>query len=122
MLLPDGSVLNERALAKVRNDERGHAYVERRLERFGAAPRRPEEAGRGWLAHTLVTIGARLLRHGGCHRFAFRLGPPVDRRATRIALPGLPYPKRPDAPRPPGFRPDHADARSARWLKTPSGS
>jgi hypothetical protein len=96
VLLPDGAVLNERALAKVRHDERGHAYVERRLQAFGARPRQPDESGREWLSHALVEVGARLLRHGGCHRFAFRLGSPSARRATWIALPGLPYPKRSD--------------------------
>lgn len=99
VLLPDGSVLNERALAKVRSDERGHAYVERRLEAFGAPPRRPGESGRTWLAHALAAADARLLRHSGCHRFAFRFGTRAERRTTRIALPGLPYAKRPDLPR-----------------------
>jgi hypothetical protein len=99
VLLPDGSVLNERALAKVRADERGHAYVERRLEALGAPPRLAGEPGRAWLAHALADVGARLLRHGGCHRFAFRLGGHADRRATRIAVPALPYPKQVDPAR-----------------------
>ena len=98
VVLPDGSVLNERALAKVRNDERGHAYVERRLSAFGARPRRPAEPGREWLATALRSTGARLLRHGGCHRFAFRARPAGEPGSAWIAMPALPYPKHPDAP------------------------
>ena len=37
-----------------------------------------------------------LLRHGGCHRFAFRTSTERDTRTAWIAMPALPYPKRPD--------------------------
>lgn len=40
LLLPDGRVLNERALAKVRALDTGHGYVEELLRTFGAPPRR----------------------------------------------------------------------------------
>jgi len=40
LVLPDGRVLNERALAKLRALDTGHAYVEDLLRRFGAPPRR----------------------------------------------------------------------------------
>ena len=95
-VLPDGSVLNERALAKVRSGDRGRAYVERTLRRFGAPTRRRGESGSAWLEHALAAAGVRRLRHGGCHRYAFAIGGRAARRAARIGLPERPYPKLPD--------------------------
>ncbi len=86
-LLPDGSVLNHRALSKVRNLERGHEYVERRLVEFGARPRCGAEP-RVWLPAALKAAGVRRLRHPGCHRYAF----PLERRVL-IALAARAYPK-----------------------------
>ncbi|MER6030655.1 hypothetical protein [Streptomyces sp. NPDC001851] len=48
-MLPDGSVLHDRAMSKVRNDECGRGGVERRLVALGARPRSEGEPGRGWL-------------------------------------------------------------------------
>ena len=66
-LLPDGRVLSERALSKVRNDEQGHTYVERELVRFGARFRRPGESGAAWLREALQAAGVRASRHRGDH-------------------------------------------------------
>jgi hypothetical protein len=44
LLLPDGRVINERALAKLRTLDTGHAYVEEVLRGFGAPRRRGAEA------------------------------------------------------------------------------
>jgi hypothetical protein len=52
-LLPDGSVLSDRAAAKVRSTDQGHRYVERPLVGHGATPRRPDEPGTTWLAGAL---------------------------------------------------------------------
>jgi hypothetical protein len=45
LLLPDGRVLSERALSKVRGDEQGHAYVGCELVRFGRGPGVPVSRG-----------------------------------------------------------------------------
>jgi hypothetical protein len=79
LVLPDGRVLHERALAKVRALERGHAYVEAVLERFGAPPRGGTDPG-AWLRAALAAAGVRRLHHPGNHRYLFRLG---DRAARR---------------------------------------
>jgi hypothetical protein len=92
LVLPDGRALNERALAKVRALEPGHAYVEALLCAFGAPPRRGE-APAGWLPRALAAAGVRRQRHPGNHRYLFRLGDRAARRSVLIALPGLPYPK-----------------------------
>ncbi len=88
LVLPDGSSLDRRALSKVRHDECGHDYVERRLAGFGVAPRRPGESGEGYLARALPEAGVVALRHGGNYRFGFQLGmTTAERAAVRIGLP-----------------------------------
>ncbi|MFD8565192.1 hypothetical protein ACFV1N_48690, partial [Streptosporangium canum] len=68
-MLPDATVLSERSMAKVRNQERGHGYVERQLIQYGAAPRHPDHDPADWLNQQLPAIGARRIRHDGKHRF-----------------------------------------------------
>jgi hypothetical protein len=94
-LLPDGAVFSGRAASKVRGGERGHAYAERLLRRWGAPPRRPGEEPAAWLRAALAAAGVRRVRHPGLHRYAFALGP--ARRAVAVAGSRRPYPKRPDA-------------------------
>jgi hypothetical protein len=91
-VLPDGTVLAERTLAKIRSNHSGHAGAERRLEGFGARPRLPREPGDHWLTEVLPQIGAVSMRHGGNHRYALRLRP--SRRERSLMPEGFPYPKR----------------------------
>ncbi len=94
-ILPDGSVLSDRAAQKIRSQDRGHEYAERQLVRLGARVPRAGESPATWLAVALDVIGARKIRHPGNHRYAFRLGTTRSGRATvRIAPAGQPYPKR----------------------------
>ncbi len=97
MLLPDGRVLNERALAKLRTLDRGHGYVEALLRAFGAPPRRGLHPA-VWLPGALAAAGVRQLRHPGNHRYLFWLEDRTARRPASFALPSLPYPKRLDEP------------------------
>lgn len=86
--------MDRRALSKVRHDECGHEYVERRLAAFGVPPRRHGESGEAYLHRALTEAGVVALRHGGCYRFAFRLGRTrAERAAVRIGLPATAYPK-----------------------------
>jgi len=91
-LLPDGTVLSDRAQQKVRAGEQGHEYVEAQLVALGAAAPQGDRAI--WLRAALAAVGARKVRHPGNHRFVFRLG--RDRREQRrvlVSLPALAYPK-----------------------------
>jgi hypothetical protein len=92
-LLPDGTVLSERALQKIRKRERGWRYAVDLLTRFGAAPPRSEEDLVSWLRLWLPRL-TRPLRHHGTHKYAWSL-----RRGRRFALPGRPFPKLLDKPR-----------------------
>ena len=95
-LLPTGELLNDRAKAKVRQPERGHEAVERRLIALGAsAPRAGQRPGR-WLTGAPDEIGALTMRHGGNYRYAWAIGDRRQRRRTRIALAAQPYPKHRD--------------------------
>jgi hypothetical protein len=90
-LLPDGSVLSDRAQQKVRSADRGVAYAVRQLVDCGAAPpasRNPKHLQswlRGWRARL-----CRVVRHRGNHKYAWAVS-----RCVRLP-PGLPYPKQVD--------------------------
>ncbi|MEU3907983.1 hypothetical protein AB0F20_29935 [Streptomyces goshikiensis] len=88
IVLPDATVLTDRAAGKVRRDEVGRASVQRRLTGLGAAPRQEGEDGARWLAAALEAIGATTVAHGGCHRYARAIGP----GRTRVRLGGTAYP------------------------------
>jgi hypothetical protein len=93
-LLPDGRVLHERTIQKMRSGERGWRAAAERLQQFRASdpPEDPIERRR-WLSDCIQQI-TRPVRHRGNHRFAWALTPEV-----RCFLPAsLPYPKHPDQP------------------------
>ena len=73
LLTPDGSVANERALAKLRNGESGADYVERRLPDQGATPRRMGESGADYLARIQEEGFLRRQRHPGNFAFSWTL-------------------------------------------------
>lgn len=89
-LLPDGRVLHNRSLAKVKARAKGWEYVVRDLVGHGAiAPARDSVSGlRAWLEEWVPRITRRVL-HPGNLKYAWGLD-----RATRRALPAsLPYVK-----------------------------
>jgi hypothetical protein len=97
LVLPDGRVLNERSLSKLRSLDVGHEYVERLLRTFGA-PSRRGSAPELWIPLALAAAGVRRMRHPGNHRYLFRLGDRAARGAVTVALPNMPYPKSTDSP------------------------
>ncbi len=82
-LLPDGSVLPERAICKIRRREQGWRYACGALVKHGAGC--PWEDVRLWLSHWLPLL-TRPLRHHGNHKYAWSF-------AGRKFI-SLPYPKR----------------------------
>ncbi len=85
VLLPDGTVLDNRSMQKVRAQERGAAGVERRLINLGAPPRGSLEDPREWLANALRGIRAHRFRHPGMHRYV--LTTPRARGVRRLDIP-----------------------------------
>jgi hypothetical protein len=99
IVLPDGTTLNDRAIQKVRRQERGHLYVEQRLCSLGAPAPRALEPPTLWLTGALATLGARRLRHWGCHRYCHVLGRTRrDRTRVRIGIASRTFPKHADLP------------------------
>jgi hypothetical protein len=88
-LLPDGRVFSDRAMSKIRGLERGHRHCSAILEQLGAAPFDAEDrdSARAWLNRWAREL-TRPLRHGGNHRYAWR----IDRRLAWQPE-RLPYPK-----------------------------
>lgn len=87
-LLPDGQVMSERAIQKIRKRESGWRYAAAQLEAGGAAPLSTRDDATTWLAAWLPRL-TRRMRHGGCHRYAFGL----SRAARRSLPPSYPYPR-----------------------------
>lgn len=87
-LLPDGQVLSERAIQKIRKRESGWRYAAAQLEAFDATPLSERTDAIRWLTTWLPQL-TRRMKHGGCHRYAFGL----TRAARRCLPPSYPYPK-----------------------------
>jgi hypothetical protein len=94
-VLPDGSVMHGRALAKIRAQHTGHRYAERVLEDLGGPAITDGDDPARWLRHALASIGEVNVRHPGNHRYCLTLGgrryawhlalTPHQRRPTRAA-------------------------------------
>jgi len=91
-LLPDGSALSGRAVAKIRARERGWRYAVEQLVAAGARAPLAGEDLRAWLDAVFPEI-VRPLRHDGCHRYVWGL----TEGARRDAGASLPYPRAPRA-------------------------
>lgn len=89
LILPDGRVLSERAISKIRQGERGWRYAAALLEGHGAPPA-PEdaEARRLWLKAACAQF-ATPLAHSGTFKYVFAL----KKNIRRFLPPALPYPK-----------------------------
>lgn len=92
LLLPDGTVLSNRSLQKVRAQERGAAGVERSLVALGATPREAAEEPSVWLRTALVAVGAHRFRHGGMHRYVLTTPRARGHRGVCIAVGSQRYP------------------------------
>lgn len=91
-LLPDGTVLSNRASGKVVRGERGHAHAVGQLVRFGADAPAPDEDLTAWLRRWRKRL-TKALRHTGNHRYLWSLD--RTRRDEFIPKygPRLAYPK-----------------------------
>jgi hypothetical protein len=87
-LLPNGAVLSDRSLQKIRARERGWEYSVAQLVQHGADA--PSSDLRGWLKHWLPLL-TRTQRHHGNHRYAWELSP---QRLWSLPTQTQPYPKK----------------------------
>jgi hypothetical protein len=84
-LLPDGSLLSNRALQKLRSRERGWRYATGLLVKAGATPPHENESLTEWMNLWLPRL-SRTFRHRGNHKYAWTL-------AGKTQIVGLTYPK-----------------------------
>jgi len=86
-LLPDGRVLSDRAISKIRRKERGWRHCAALVEAYGAEPIGDENPVM-WLRHWLGRLSRRV-RHPGNHKYAWA----IDAKIRDFLPPSLPYPK-----------------------------
>ncbi len=87
---PDGRAVSPRALAKIRNGERGDGHAADQLRRLGAPRRERGEDGRDYVERALRTGPFRRVKHPGNHTYLFA----VDADAAERFPEALAYPKR----------------------------
>lgn len=79
LLSKDGRVVSQRALSKIRNEERGAEHAARQLVEMGAPERGHGEDPRSWVERALASGVFDRLKHPGNH--VYLLG--LDRRSRR---------------------------------------
>jgi hypothetical protein len=95
-LLPDGTVISDRALSKIRKREKGWRYAVEQLVTQGARPPAEGQDLGSWLREVKPMISRRT-RHPGNHRYVWGLDRTMKRALephlrARGVMP-LPYPK-----------------------------
>lgn len=93
-IAPDGSVVSERMLSKIRREERGIDYAVARLRGYGAPARRPAEDWKSWTDRVLRLPTFRRIRHPGNYAYLFGLDHSTKTRLAALHDGGLPYPER----------------------------
>lgn len=94
-LAPDGSVVSDRMLSKIRQEERGLDYGVARLRSYGAPQRRRGESWTDWTARVLMLPIFRRVFHPGNYAYVFSLNTPTRKAVARLHEGGKPYPKPP---------------------------
>lgn len=93
VLAPDGRVVSERTLSKLRNGERGADAAYRLLLGYGAPERAFGEAPDEYVQRALQCGTFRSIQHPGNYAYVLAVGDRRRRRAARATFaPGLPYP------------------------------
>lgn len=94
LIANDGTVVSERSLSKLRNDERGAGYAYDQLRLLGAPPMEPGESGAGYVARVTSLTMFRRVAHPGNFTYVWGLGRSRERQKVEAGMPpALPYPK-----------------------------
>jgi hypothetical protein len=94
LLAPDGSVVSDRMLSKIRGEERGIDYAVRRLQAYGAPPRARGESWDRWTRRVVRLPIFRRVRHPGNLAYVFGLDRHTSARLADLHDGGQPYPRR----------------------------
>lgn len=87
---PDGAVISQRALSKIRLGERGAGYAYEQLRNAGCAPMRAGEGARAYVNRILGDGSLRRQRHPGNFIYCWGLQRRLQRKLSAFAEP---YPK-----------------------------
>ena len=90
-VLPNGHVVSERALAKIRAQDQGQRYAAAQLEAGGVDPRRPHETPRAWLDRLIAE--RQILKRLGAGKYVYAWPLTLAARLAARHLPALPYPR-----------------------------
>lgn len=94
LLGPDGRVISERTISKLRGGERGAAYAYRQLLDAGCPIKNPREDINQYLVRAIAEGGLRQIRHPGNLVYSWVLGSRTERQRRRQQLPAaVSYPK-----------------------------
>ena len=93
-LAPDGSVISQRSLSKIRLGERGAGYAYAQLMNHGVRPKQTSESWRGYVRTVLHDGSVRRFRHPGNFVYTWGLNKQVHRMLRPL---NQPYPKGPGA-------------------------
>jgi hypothetical protein len=74
ILAPDGRVISDRALSKLRTGDQGAAYAYRQLQELGAPPRNPMEDDAAYVRRAIAQGPFRKMRHPGNLAFGWDIG------------------------------------------------
>jgi len=101
VLTSDATVLNERTMSKLRNDESGATGAYEILIAYGAPRIRPGEDGRTYYNRAIAEGPFRKIRHRGNHVYAFPSGGRLTRARIRDRMDRkIPFPRFTDSPIP----------------------
>jgi hypothetical protein len=94
LIAHDGTVVSERSLSKLRNDERGAGYAYDQLRVLGAPAMAPGESGAAYVARVTSLPLFRRVAHPGNFTYVWGVGTRRERQAVTAGMPpALPYPK-----------------------------
>jgi hypothetical protein len=94
VLAPDGSVVSDRMLSKIRGEERGIDYAVRRLQAYGAPARARGESWSDWTERVVRLPIFRRVRHPGNLAYVFGLDRRTTARLSHLHDGGHPYPRK----------------------------
>lgn len=94
LLAPDGSVVSERMLSKIRGEERGIDYAVRRLQAYCAPARARGESWAAWTERVVRLPIFRRFRHPGNLAYVFGLDRYTSVRLAMLHDGRRPYPRK----------------------------
>ncbi len=94
LIAHNGTVVSERSLSKLRNDERGAGYAYDQLRALGAPAIETRESGAAYVARVTSLPVFRRVAHPGNFTYVWGVGTRRERQAVAAGMPpALPYPK-----------------------------